>query len=103
MSVVQPHPALKVAVPFAPMIDGWMGDDWLHNGAFRQDGTIQYIYGQEATRSGDVDWWSGVRDTYEEFLRTGSASDMAVSRGVDQLGFWKSIVAHPAYDAYWQG
>ena len=27
MSVVHPHPALKVAVPFAPMVDGWMGDD----------------------------------------------------------------------------
>jgi putative CocE/NonD family hydrolase len=27
MSTVRAHPALKVAVPFAPMIDGWMGDD----------------------------------------------------------------------------
>ncbi len=32
MSTVGAHPALKVAVPFAPMIDGWMGDDWFHNG-----------------------------------------------------------------------
>jgi putative CocE/NonD family hydrolase len=103
MSVVQPHPALKVAVPFAPMVDGWMGDDWFHNGAFRQDGTLQYIYGQEAARGDDFEWWSGTRDTYEEFLRTGSAGDMAASRGLDQLGFWKAIVEHPAYDAYWQG
>jgi putative CocE/NonD family hydrolase len=48
MSTVHPHPALKVAVPFAPMVDGWKGDDWFHNGAFRQDGTLDYIYGQEA-------------------------------------------------------
>ena len=39
---------MKAAVPFAPMIDGWVGDDWFHNGAFRQDGTLDYIYGQEA-------------------------------------------------------
>ncbi len=39
ISTVNPHPALKVAVPLAPMIDGWMGDDWFHNGAFRQDGS----------------------------------------------------------------
>src|SRR5512134_2456871 len=36
MSTVRPHPALKAAVPFAPMVDGWIGDDWFHNGAFRQ-------------------------------------------------------------------
>ncbi len=34
MALVNPHPALKVAVPMNPMVDGWMGDDWFHNGAF---------------------------------------------------------------------
>jgi putative CocE/NonD family hydrolase len=36
MSLVNPHPALKAAVPFNPMVDTWMGDDWFHNGAFRR-------------------------------------------------------------------
>src|SRR2546427_409340 len=36
MALVNPHPALKAAVPESPMIDGWMGDDWFHYGAFRQ-------------------------------------------------------------------
>ena len=53
MSTVRPHPALKVAVPFAPMVDGWMGDDWFHNGAFRQDGALEYTYDQEATRENE--------------------------------------------------
>src|SRR5215217_3862682 len=44
MSVVRPHPALKAAVPFAPMVDGWIGDDWFHNGAFRQFGALEYTY-----------------------------------------------------------
>jgi putative CocE/NonD family hydrolase len=35
-ALVNPHPALKVAVPMNPMVDGWMGDDWFHNGAFRE-------------------------------------------------------------------
>ncbi len=35
-----------------PMVDGWMGDDWFHNGAFRQQG-MPYIYEQEATRKND--------------------------------------------------
>ena len=46
MALVNPHPALKVAVPMNPMVDGWMGDDWFHNGAFRQQ-NMSYIYEQE--------------------------------------------------------
>ena len=36
MALVNPHPALKVSVPMNPMVDGWRGDDWFHNGAFRE-------------------------------------------------------------------
>jgi predicted acyl esterase len=36
MALLGPHPALKVAAPESPMVDGWMGDDWFHYGAFRQ-------------------------------------------------------------------
>jgi predicted acyl esterase len=42
MALVNPHPALKVSVPMNPMVDGWMGDDWFHNGAFRQQ-MMDYI------------------------------------------------------------
>lgn len=55
MAVVNPHPALKVSVPMNPMVDGWMGDDWFHNGAFRQVGIV-YIYEQEATRDNSALW-----------------------------------------------
>jgi uncharacterized protein len=102
MSVVRPHPALKVSVPFAPMVDGWIGDDWFHNGAFRQDGTLAYIYEQEGTRKNEEKWWSETRDTYEEYLRAGSAGAMALSRGLDQLGFWRAVAEHPSYDGFWQ-
>lgn len=33
MALIDPHPALKVSVPMNPMVDGWIGDDWFHNGA----------------------------------------------------------------------
>ena len=48
MALVNPHPALKVSVPMNPMVDGWMGDDWFHNGAFRQQ-NMSYIYEQDRT------------------------------------------------------
>jgi len=102
MSTVHPHPALKATVPFAPMVDGWIGDDWFHNGAFRQDGSLDYVYEQEATRKNDEKWWSGFRDTYDAYLQAGSAGAMAASHGLDQLGYWRSLAAHPAYDAWWQ-
>ena len=53
MALVNPHPALKVAVPMNPMVDGWKGDDWFHNGAFREQ-NMPYIYEQEATRANDA-------------------------------------------------
>jgi len=102
MSTVSPHPALKAAVPFSPMIDGWIGDDWFHNGAFREDGTLDYVYDQEATRGSSEKWWAGDRDTYDDYLRAGSAGAMAASRGLDQLGFWRAIAAHTSYDSFWQ-
>jgi putative CocE/NonD family hydrolase len=102
MSTIHPHPALKVAVPFAPMVDGWMGDDWFHNGAFRQDGALEYTYEQEATRRNEEKWWSGVYDTYELYLRAGNAGNLAASRGLEPLEFWKALVEHQSYDAYWQ-
>ncbi|HTL50793.1 MAG TPA: CocE/NonD family hydrolase [Steroidobacteraceae bacterium] len=102
MSVIDPHPALKASVPFAPMVDGWMGDDWFHNGAFRQDGALEYTYEQEATRKNEAKWWSGTYDTYEFWLRAGNAGNVAKARGLDTLEYWRALSEHTSYDAFWQ-
>ncbi|NII10785.1 CocE/NonD family hydrolase [Oleiagrimonas sp. C23AA] len=101
MAMVHPNPALKVTVPINPMVDGWMGDDWFHKGAFREQ-MIPYIYGQEAGRRSQYPWWSGYRDDYDLYLKAGSAGALAKARGMDQLGFWRKLVQHPAYDSFWQ-
>jgi len=101
MALVHPHPALKVAVPMNPMVDGWRGDDWFHNGAFRQQ-MMSYIYSQEATRSNDATWWLAFEDDYDMFMQAGSAGELGQRRGLDQLGFWRKILAHPGYDAFWR-
>jgi uncharacterized protein len=102
MALVNPHPALKVSVPMNPMVDGWMGDDWFHNGAFRQAGSLEYIVDQEATRSNDIKWWNGFSDDYDEYLSAGSAGELAQRHGMETLGFWRKILAHPSYDAFWR-
>jgi putative CocE/NonD family hydrolase len=101
MALVNPHPALKVSVPMNPMVDGWIGDDWFHNGAFREQG-MPYIYEQEATRRSDVKWWKSYFDDYDTFLQAGSAGELGRLHGLEQVGFWRKILEHPAYDAYWR-
>ncbi|MBZ5658491.1 MAG: CocE/NonD family hydrolase [Acidobacteriia bacterium] len=101
MALVNPHPALKVAVPMNPMVDGWMGDDWFHNGAFREQG-MPYIYTQEATRGSDAKWWQSYFDDYDMFLQAGSAGELGRRHGMEQVGFWRKILEHPSYDAFWR-
>ena len=100
MALVHPHPALKVAVPMNPMVDGWRGDDWFHNGAFRQI-NLSYVLEQSMTRKNDAKWFTSNYDDYDMFMRAGSAGNLALQRGLDQSGFWKKLVAHPDYDSFW--
>jgi uncharacterized protein len=84
-----------------PMVDGWKGDDWFHNGAFREQ-NMPYIYEQEATRTNDVAWWTNTYDDYDLYMRAGSAGELGRQHGLEQMGFWRKILEHPSYDAFWQ-
>jgi uncharacterized protein len=101
MALVNPHPALKVSVPMNPMVDGWMGDDWFHNGAFREQ-NLPYIYEQDGSRSNDYKWWTTHFDDYDMYMQAGSAGELGRQRGLEQTGFWRKILEHPAYDSFWQ-
>jgi uncharacterized protein len=101
MALINPHPALKVAVPMNPMVDGWMGDDWFHNGAFREE-NMPYIYEQQGTRKNEQHWWISNYDDYDMYLQAGSAGELARRHGLQQMGFWNKLVAHPSYDSWWQ-
>jgi uncharacterized protein len=102
MGLVNPHPALKVSAPMNPMVDGWMGDDWFHNGAFRQQ-NIPYILEQEATRDNSAKWWTDHFDDYDVYMKSGSAGDLGRLHGLEQVGFWKKVLEHPNYDSWWSG
>ncbi|MGH8123228.1 MAG: CocE/NonD family hydrolase [Rudaea sp.] len=102
MALIHPHPALKVAAPESQMVDGWMGDDWFHYGAFRQP-NFDYFSGQTEARGDGKSIARAGYDDYENFLSAGSAGDFARAAGLEQLPFWRKITEHPAYDAFWQG
>lgn len=101
MALLHPHPALKVAAPQSPMVDGWMGDDWFHYGAFRL-ANIAWIGGQTGYKAEGKAPPTGGWDDYDNF-RFGSAGDWAMKSGYDQLPFWNRMSGHPAYDGYWSG
>lgn len=101
MALLDPHPALKVAAPESPMVDGWMGDDWFHYGVFRQ-ASFDYFKGQMSSRRGGDDIPRKDADDYTNFLNAGSAGAFAQQAGLDQYPFWNRVHAHPAYDIFWQ-
>jgi putative CocE/NonD family hydrolase len=101
MALVNPHPALKVSVPMNPMVDGWMGDDWFHNGAFREQ-NMAYIYEQDGSRDNSVKWWRPTFDDYDQYMRAVSAGELGRQHGLEQMGFWRKILEHPSYDSFWQ-
>src|SRR5262245_2176520 len=101
MGLINPHPALKVAAPMSPMVDGWMGDDWFHYGAFRQVNFDYFTY-QTTVKGEGADVVRQARDDYENFRNAGSAGDFARVSGLDQLPWWRKVSEHPAYDAFWQ-
>ncbi len=102
MALLAPHPALKVAAPESPMVDGWMGDDWFHYGAFRLT-NIAWLGSQTGFKGAGDAPSTGGWDDYDNFRDIGSAGDWAKKSGYDQLPYWQRMVSHPAYDDFWQG
>ena len=102
MALLHPHPALKVAAPESPMVDGWIGDDWFHYGAFRL-ANIAWLGGQTGYKGAGDAPSTGGYDDYDNFRDIGSAGSWAAKSGYDQLPYWQRMVAHPAYDSFWQG
>jgi len=102
MAEINPHPALKAAVPQSPMVDGWMGDDWFHNGAFRVSG-FDYALGQstgKAEASAAIPHGGG--DDYSRYLEAGSMGDYAAQYGITGVPFVQKLMQNPAYTDFWR-
>jgi putative CocE/NonD family hydrolase len=84
------------------MVDGWMGDDWFHYGAFRQS-NLDYASLQTMKRGDGEPVPRGSYDDYEAFRRAGSTGDYVRAHGLEQFPFVRKMMDHPAYDAFWQG
>ncbi len=99
VATIDAHPALKASSPQAPMTDTWLGDDFFHNGAFRQSYGYEYVKSMETSREGvDVTFDS---DAYDWYFGMGSLSKLTeLTQG--KFPTWNAFVAHPNYDDYWK-
>jgi putative CocE/NonD family hydrolase len=101
MGLFDPHPALKAAMPFNPMVDVWIGDDWFHNGAFRNY-TLEYIYSQTSSKDADLNVPYGYNDLYDAYLKAGNISELAKRYNINKLSAWSRIEENPGYTSFWQ-
>ena len=85
------------------MVDGWMGDDWFHNGAFRV-GSLDFALGQS---TGKADAGAalpvGTGDDYTRYLDAGSMDDFARKYGIENVPFVQKLFQNPAYTEFWSG
>jgi putative CocE/NonD family hydrolase len=106
MAGIDPHPAVKAISPQAPMIDVWMGDDFFHNGAFRQTYGYDYVLRMESSKeqtkvSYGKDKDDRPRDGFDFFLERGSFAEDVKKSGSKLLPTWKLFLEHPSYDTFW--
>lgn len=99
VATVDAHPALRASSPQAPMTDTWLGDDFFHNGAFRQSYGYEYVKSMETSKEGaDV---SFDKDAYDWYLEKGSLGKIT-ELNAGKFPTWNAFVAHPTYDDYWK-
>jgi hypothetical protein len=97
---IDPHPAVKAISPQAPMTDVWLGDDFFHNGAFRETYGYDYVLGMESSKK--TTFGKLNEDAYAYFLNAGSAAAAGKQGGLTELPTWKAFLGNPAYDKFWR-
>ena len=102
IAAVNPHPALKAVSPQAPMTDTWMGDDFFHQGAFRQSFGVEYATAMEWPRTTPSPLKVNRYDRYDWYLQFPTLKELGEQNGIDKLPSWTGFKTHPAWDEYWQ-
>jgi putative CocE/NonD family hydrolase len=100
MAGIDADPAVKAISPQAPMTNIWKGDDFFHNGAFRETYGFDYVQQLEAQKT-DVPQ-SSKEDQYDFFLNHVNFAGAAAAAGMTQLPTAKVFLSQPSYVKFWQ-
>ncbi len=110
MAAASNHPALKAVSPQAPVTNWFIGDDFHHNGAFFQMDAFDFysplgfafgVPHPKPTSEPAPSAGYPIHDNYKFFLEAGTLKNLTKYMG-DSIAFWKDLMAHPNYDAYWK-
>ncbi|MDB5671943.1 MAG: hypothetical protein JWO25_2902 [Alphaproteobacteria bacterium] len=101
MAEINPHPALKAAVPQSPMVDTWMGDDDFHNGAFRTGSLDYFVEMSTGKAEGSAAIAHGAGDDYTRWLEAGSVGDYARQYRIEGYPSVRKVMENPAYTEFW--
>jgi putative CocE/NonD family hydrolase len=110
MAAASNHPALKAVSPQAPVTNWFVGDDFHHNGVFFQMDAFAFYsalgfgFGQPHPAPTNIPARSigyPDHDNYKFYLQQGSLKNLTKLMG-DTIAFWKDVMNHPNYDAWWQ-
>ena len=102
------HPALKAVSPQAPCIDWFRGDDVHHNGAFFLQDNFGFSAWFDSPRKGLEKTHAGLeippatKGAYDFYLDAGTAEGLEKKYLKGRLPYWKEVISHPNYDAYWK-
>jgi len=101
-ALIGPHPAVMAVSPQAPMADTWLGDDFFHQGAFREafDFEIAWFFEADVARAGPLPVTG--TDSYAWYLSFPSLKALSDSTRAMRLPTWRRLVEHPTYDSVWQ-
>ncbi|MBM3755322.1 MAG: CocE/NonD family hydrolase [Acidobacteria bacterium] len=107
MGMIDAHPALKAASPQAPVGDWFIGDDWRHNGAFFLAHAVRWMYSNDRDTQADPDTARKnpdypAPDGYSLFLKMGTLEEINEKLLKNSVPYWKDLVDHSTYDAFWK-
>ena len=107
MAAIDAHPALVAVSPQAPIADWFVGDDFHHNGAFFLPHAFNFYSTFGRPRPEPTTKWGppfdhGTADGYRFFLDAGAMSNLDRQYLKGDVAFWKEVMAHESYDAFWQ-
>lgn len=100
MAGIDAHPAVKAISPQAPMTNVWMGDDFFHNGAFRETYGFDYVQQMEGQKTDSR--VASKQDTYDFFLKHRNFKGAAHTAKMGDLPTAKAFLTQPAYTRFWQ-
>ena len=110
MAAASNHPALKAVSPQAPVTNWFIGDDFHHKGAFFQMDAFDFysalgfgfgVPHPKPIANAPMPAGYPDHDNHQFYLENGNLQLLSKYMG-DSIAFWRELMTHPDYDAWWQ-